>query len=544
MKVDAANLPKSLKLSHKLITSLHQDFLDKEKQLTEKETELTAFKSQLEEAICYKPKYEEALSYKSKYENILEQIRLAKRKRFARSSEKDIVHPDLFDEAGVALPEDVQEQLSDKQDNITVSAHIRKKHPIRKPLPADLPREVILHDIADAEKTCGCGNLLVKIGEEITEQLKYIPAKLSVVQHIRPKYACKPCQENVKIAPMPSLLLPKSIATPELVAQIVVSKYCDHLPLYRQEKIWERIAIDLPRSSLCGWILKTAALCAPLIILLQKNIVDYDLAQADETTVQVMNEKERKNISKSYMWCYRGGGKDHLSVVYEYQETRGGYHAKAFLSGFSGFLQTDAYAGYNWTDKDKDITPVGCHAHARRNFVELVKISKTPGLAHEGVTFYRKLYQIEKEARRNNLSSTKRYELRKEKSLPILNAFKQWLDHHLTKTSEQGKIGKAIRYCLNHWPALTSYLEDGRIEIDNNLIENAIRPFALGRKNWLFMGSPTGAKAGAIFYSLIETCKANKIDPQKYLTQMLHKIRLCKTEDDYRKLLPQNIQLD
>ena len=518
MRIDTKNLPNSLELSHEIILSLHQS-------LTEKENELTSFKS--------------------KYEGLIEQIRLAKLQRFAPKSEKNVLQADIFDEAGVELPDEVKAQLSDEKDNIEVAAHTRKKHPVRAPLPKELHREVIVHDICDAEKICDCGCQLTKIGEEITEQLKFIPAQLSVVHHVRPKYACKPCQENVKIAPMPVLLLPKSIATPELVTQTIIAKYCDHLPLYRQEKIWNRLDINLPRNSLCGWILKTSELCEPLVKLLQKNIITYDIAQADETTVQVMDEAGRANTSKSYMWCYRGGEKNNICIVYDYQETRGGYHAEQFLSGFKGFLQTDAYAGYNFIDKENSkIISVGCHAHARRPFAELVKIAQAPGLAHQAITFYRKLYAVEDEARKKNLSPEERFELRKKNSIPILEAFKQWLDHHLTKTSEQGKIGKAIRYCLSNWAELNNYLKDGRIEIDNNLIENAIRPFALGRKNWMFMGSPAGAKAGAIFYSLIETCKANNIEPYKYFCAMLHKIRLCASDDDYQKLLPQNIQLD
>jgi transposase len=230
----------------------------------------------------------------------------------------------------------------------------------------------------------------------------------------------------------------------------------------------------------------------------------YDYAQADETTVQVLNEVGRSNTAKSYMWCYRGGGKC-LSIVYNYQETRAGYHAQQSLMGFKGFLQTDAYSGYNWANDNGEIVPVGCNAHGRRPFAELAKLSKASGLAHDALKFYKKLYAIEKEARVRKLSSEARHLLREEKASPILKAFKQWLDQHLLKTPEQSKIGKAIRYCLNNWAELTNYLKDGRIEIDNNLIENAIRPFALGRKNWLFSGSPSGAKAGATFYSLIET---------------------------------------
>ncbi len=443
----------------------------------------------------------------------------------------------MFDEAGIELVGELKDQL---EDTIDIDGYQRKKHPTRKPIPKDMPREVVMHDIPEHEKICDCGAHLVRIGEAVTEQIKYIPAKLSVVQHVRPKYACKPCQANVKIAPMPNLLLPKSLATPELVAYTIIAKYCDHIPLYRQQNIWDRLGIDMPRSSLCGWLLKVSALCEPLVKLLRQYIIAYDYAQVDETTVQVLDEIGRSNQTKSYIWCYRGGGAKRC-IVYEYQETRGGYHAKEFLSGFKGYLQSDAYSGYHFVDKEDGIIRVGCMAHARRKFADIIKISKTNGLAHEAVKFFRALYKIEKEAR--ELNTSMRFALRDEKAKPILATFKTWLDTNLTKTPVQSKIGEAIRYTLSNWEWLNNYLKDGRIEIDNNLLENAIRPFAVGRKNWLFMGSPSGAKAGATFYSLIETCKANDLEPYQYLCTMLHRIRDCVTEDDYRKLLPQFIQI-
>jgi hypothetical protein len=339
---------------------------------------------------------------------------------------------------------------------------------------------------------------------------------------------------------MPLLLLPKSLATPELVAHTIIAKYCDHIPLYRQQGIWDRLGIDMPRSSLCGWLLKVSELCEPLVRLLRQNIIAHDYAQADETTVQVLDEIGRSNKTKSYIWCYRGGG-ERTCIVYEYQETRGGYHAEEFLQGFRGYLQSDAYSGYNFANRHDDITRVGCMAHARRKFADIIKISKTNGLAHEAIKYCKALYRIEKEARAGNLSAQERHALRDEKSRPILASFKTWLDTHLTKTPVQSKIGEAIRYALTNWELLNNYLKDGRIEIDNNLLENAIRPFAVGRKNWLFMGSPSGSKTGAIFYSLIETCKANNIEPYKYFCEMLHRIRECVTESDYRQLLPQTI---
>jgi len=511
MKFDIENLPKTQEEIKNIILHLQQSLQQNQNELSE---------------------------YKIKYASLLEEIRLSKQRYFSPSSEKNILQPDMFDEAGAKLSDEIKVQL--EEDEKEVKSHVRKKHPIRKPLPAYLPREAVIHDLSEADKICSCGHQLLRIGEEVSEQLKYIPAKVSVIQHVRPKYACKPCQENVKISPMPKLLLPKSIATPELVAHIIVSKYCDHLPLYRQEEMWRRMEVDLPRSSLCGWILKTAELCQPLINLLQKMIVSHDYVQADETRVQVLNEVGRSNTTNSYMWVYRGGGSNSC-IVYEYQETRGGYHAQQFLAGFKGYLQSDAFSGYNWANHEKEIIRIGCHAHARRPFAELAKTQKTSGLACDAIKFYRKLYAVESEARDNKLTSQERYQLRQEKSVPALFNFKKWLGHHLPKTSQQGTIGKAIRYCVGNWTELNNYLQDGRIEIDNNLVENAIRPFALGRKNWMFNGSPAGAKAGAIFYSLIETCKANNIEPYQYLCAMLIRIRECVIEDDYHKLLPQFI---
>lgn len=512
MKIDIENLPKSRELLHKIIQDLHES-------LNKTNAEFA--------------------SYKEKQARLLEELILNKNRIYSSSSEKNIFQSDLFDEAGIELSSELKDLLDDEID---VKSYKRKKHPVRRPLPKYLPREIILHDISDAEKICECREHFVRIGEEISEQLKYIPAQLSIVQHVRPKYACKPCQENVKIASMPILFLPKRIATPELVAYSIVAKYCDHLPLYRQENIWNHLEIDLPRSSLCSWVLKAAELCEPLVKLLQKLIIHYDYAQVDETSVQVLDEVGRDNKTKSYMWCYRGGG-EKICIVYEYQPTRGGYYAALFLSGFKGYLQSDAYSGYNFTEKNDAIIRVGCMAHARRKFADVVKISKSNGLANEALKYFRLLYKIEKDLREKNSSSQTRFDIRKEKAEPILISFKTWLDTHPTKTPEQSKIGGAIRYALSNWQALTSYLKDGRIEIDNNLLENAIRPFALGRKNWLFAGSPAGAKAGAILYSLIETCKAHSVEPYKYFCAMLHRIRLCKSDEDYRRLLPQFIEL-
>lgn len=281
---------------------------------------------------------------------LLEQFRLARQERFAPKSEKNIYQADLFDEAGIE-----KEEIEEEQSTVDVKSYQRKKRPIRKSLPSDLPREQIIHDIKEEEKVCDCGTALSRIGEEITEQLKFIPAQLSVIQHIRPKYACKPCQENVRIAEMPPLLLPKSHATPELVSHTIISKYADAIPLYRQSKIWNRVDIDLPRSTLCSWLLNTSQICEPLAEILHRDMLLDDYIQADESPIQVLREPGRKDISKSYLWVYRSEN----NIIFDYQQTRGGYHAQQFLKGFKGYLQTDAYSGYHFTEKITEIIHLG-----------------------------------------------------------------------------------------------------------------------------------------------------------------------------------------
>ena len=475
--------------------------------------------------------------YKDRYSRLLEQLKLARLKRFGQSTEKQLT---LFDEADQPLPPETQETLS-TEDNDTSPK--KRKSKGRRPLPDHLPVEEIVHDVPESDKHCACGHTRHRMGEEVSEQLKYIPAKLVVVRHIRPKYGCRVCEEGVKIAPMPLLLLPKSIATPELVAQTILSKYADHVPLYRQEQQWKRLGIDLPRNSCGGWLMKVSELCEPLWHLLKEDIIKSSYAQADETPVLVLKTGSAKKRKKGYMWCYRSHPPNGpSSICFEYQPSRSGTYAAEFLKGFKGYLQTDMYQGYRQLVKDNtDIIHVGCMAHARRYFADIVKVHKTPGLAHEAIKFFKALYALERDVK--DVSIEERYQIRQEKSKPILDTFKEWLDTSIQTVPDQFAIGKAIHYCLKHWTELTNYMKDGMLHIDNNLVENNIRPFALGRRNWMFAGSPKGAKAGAIFYSLLATCKAHRINPEHYFVKMLAQIRHCQTIDDFRQLLPYHIQL-
>lgn len=299
--------------------SNHLDELEKQLE----ETRLALCNAQTE----IKKMNEERMQWQSKYESLLETFRLAKQRQFAASSEHHVLQDDLFDEAGEAI---VSEEGSTERSEIEVAGHTRKNHPKRTPLPAHLPRERRVYDIAETEKVCDCGQDKIGMGETVSEQLEVIPPSFKVIQHVRPKYACQHCQMGVSIAPMPKQLLPKSIAGPGLIAYTITAKYIDHLPLYRQEQIWRRYGIEMPRNTMCDWLMKTAEQCEPLWNALAEHIVSNDYIQADESPVQVFNEINRKNEQKSYMWVYRGGREKQMATYFAYEETRSGQHAKAF----------------------------------------------------------------------------------------------------------------------------------------------------------------------------------------------------------------------
>ncbi|PIP38198.1 MAG: IS66 family transposase [Desulfobacterales bacterium CG23_combo_of_CG06-09_8_20_14_all_51_8] len=482
----------------------------------------------------------------AKIASLQEYIRLLQNEIFGRRTEKHI-SPErdpqqlyLFDEPEVLEPE--------KADTITVPAHTRKKTG-RKPLPKDLPRVDVIHDIDESEKVCACGCELSRIGEEVTEKLDIIPAKIQVIRHIRPKYACKNCEgvesdgPTVKIAPAPVQFISKGIATPGLVAQILVAKFEDACPFYRQEKIFARLGVDIPRSSMCGWAIKAAEQCQPIMELLHQKILSGPLINIDETPVQVMQEPGRKNTTKSYMWVFRGGPPDKPVLLYQYHPTRSGQVPGEFLKDYQGYIQTDAYSGYDALGRRPGIFHAGCWAHARRKFVEVVKAGSggKKGNAEAALEYIRRLYAIEKTARKDGLSPDQIVELRQEKSKPILGEFRIWLTGLFSQTPPKGLLGKAVNYTLKNWPLLTRYLENGHVPMDNNAAENAIRPFVVGRKNWLFSGHPTGAWASSSLYSLIETAKACGLKPYDYLRYLFDSIPFAKTEAGFENLLPQNL---
>ena len=445
-----------------------------------------------------------------------------------------------FDEAIVTADE--LPLITDAEADIQIPAHTRKKHGGgRKPLPAHLLREEIVYPLPDELKLCACGCVLTKIGDERSEQLDIIPAKIKVLVHVREKWACKGCQDTILTAPLPKHPLPKSIASPGTLAHVLVCKYEDHLPLYRQERILQRIGIDIPRSTLSQWMIKCGDLLAPLVKLMHAIIRSYDIAYADETPVQVLKEKDRAAQTKSMMWYFAGGAPTERCVIYEYHPTREGAVASDFFEGFTGLLHCDGYGGYESLFTDETITHVACWAHARRKFIELTKSSKhPPGVAVTIINLIKKLYEIEKKCKEEELTPEQIYMRRQQDAKPILLRIKDYVDKHYPSAPPQSGLAKAMKYTLNQWDALMTYLTDGRLDIDNNASERGIKSFVIGRKNWLFYDQPTGATAGAVIYSLIQTCKLHSVEPYAYFKYVLATIPYATTEEELVALLPFN----
>lgn len=477
-------------------------------------------------------------------QRLLEAVRLLRHQRFGRTSERVVAEQrGLFNEAeqlvDTALPDEDEAEVS-------VPAHTRRKRG-RKPLPDWIPREEILHDLAEEEKVCAHdGTALQEIGREVCEQLEVIPAVFRVLRHVRPKYACPKCKTGVKIAPVPPQPIPKSLASPSLLAHVAVSKYADALPLYRQAGMLERAGIELSRATLASWMVRVSELVQPLLNLMAEEILSGDFLQMDETPFQVLKEEGKPATSLSYLWVRRGGPPDHPLLLYEYADSRRGQVAKDLLEGFQGILQTDGYEGYTEVGARPGVVHAGCWAHARRRFHDAVKAQKGGGKkspratkAQQGLAWIQKLYRIERNVA--EASPEERLRVRDEKARPLVKKIREWLDASKDRVPPQSLTGKALGYLERQWPKLVRYLDDARIPLDTNLVENSIRPFALGRRNWLFADTPGGAQASAHLYSIIETAKANGLDPFAYLVHLFTDIPKAQRLADFEALLPHRI---
>jgi len=397
----------------------------------------------------------------------------------------------------------------------------------------------------DAPQCDCCDSPLHECGKEVSEELKIIPQKVSVIRHERTKYACRECEKTqtttkVITAPKPKSLLPKSIASPDAMAAVVTAKYVDALPLYRQVDILKRSGIDISRATLSNWCVKLGEQVQRVINAMQVQLKQESLICADETTVQVLREEDKKAQSKSYMWVYRSGEfTEHPIVIYEYQPGRGAQYPEAFLSDYQGYLLSDGYSAYNTVE---GVTQAGCLAHARRYFIDAQKKrpTKKSGKVDVALNFIGKLYGVEQRAK--TLSQAERHQLRQQESVPILDEFKQWLDEQ-TNLLPKSPLGVAVTYLKNQWPKLLTYLEDGRISIDNNVTERDIRPFTTGRKNWMFSTSVGGAKASANLYSLVMTCRANNINPYYYFQHLFTELPKLGEGADLSNLMPWSLDL-
>lgn len=437
----------------------------------------------------------------------------------------------------------------EKQEEIKIE-YTRAKGGKKRP-PAHLPRVRIEHDISDEEKICSCGCIKKVIGEIITEQYDVIPAKFQVIENVRFKYVCPSKCSAPKLSPLTPQMLPRHQVTPSFLATIAVQKFEDHLPLHRQVNIYNsRFGIkDFTTTTFSNWIINgSEKVLTPMINKLNEILLQSDYIQADETTLQVLNEKGREAKQKSYIWV-RGTTVNQKIVLMNYSATRAKGNANNIFKGFNkGYIQTDGYAGYNDIANKPDIEQLGCWAHIRRKFTDTVKNSKVDDkskkLASNMILKIGKLYKIEKEIKDDPPDIKQK--IREEKSKPIIDDIKEYIDENMFVAIKlDGYIKKAFTYINNQFPKLTVYLKDGRFNIDNNIAENHVRPIAVGRKNWLFANSTDGAKALVNWYSIIETAKMNNLDPYKYLKYILTQIPIYRDKNkSLEELLPWNVKLD
>jgi transposase len=472
-------------------------------------------------------------------QELKDKVNLLQKKQFAPKSEvKSSEELGVFNEAEeVDKNSDVESE--DDEDNASEEPEDdikKKKNKRRSRLPDNLPREEFIIDLDEKDKFCAHdGSALVKIGEEVSEKLEIIPAKAKVKKTIRIIYGCPCCDESIKTPPPPVTILPKSMASASLVAYIVIAKYMDGLPLYRQEAIFTRIGVELTRQSMARWIIKVSVKLMPLYNLLQDLLLAKDYLQMDESYVQVLNEDGKKATSKSYMWVRHAPGVNPI-ILFNYSPSRSGEVPIELLEGFKGYLQVDGYDGYARVCEENKLIRLGCNDHGRRKFDEAFKTSGGKDIGKRGLIFYKALYKIEEKIEK--FSPTDKLKVRQVESKEILTEMKTWVDDKRGKITPKSVGGKAINYFHNEYKYLIGYLEDGKLNISNCGVENKIRPFAIGRKNWLFSASVEGADASAMFYSLIETAKANDLEPFDWLTKVLEKLPHANTLEDYEALLP------
>ena len=483
-------------------------------------------------------------------QRLIEQITLARQRQFGTSSEQLSAQGRLFDEAeALALSSTEAQDMApvppasapaDQPAGQKSSKPVRGK---RSPLPIDLPRVDMIHDIAEDQRTCPCGTPMVEIGQDISEQLDIVPMQVRVLRHIRKRYGCPGSTHAPVTAPLPPQPLPKTNASAAFLAMLLTVKYVDGLPLARFERVLDRHRMPVPRQTLARWVIGASRLLQPLHNLLRDTLFDGAVIHMDETVVQVLKEPDKKPTTHSYMWVQTGGLPDRPVVLYDYDPRRSGEVPVRLLEGYRGYLMTDGYDGYNPLIRAGGIEHLACWAHVRRRFVDAARVQPKGrrGKADEAVALIGKLYGIERDHK--DAGDEERLLARQQFSVPALATLQAWMEKTLPEITPQSALGTALAYLQKYWSRLTRYTERGDLPIDNNRCENAIRPFVVGRKAWLFSDTPAGADASAVIYSLVQTAKANGVEPYLCLLRVLRELPAAKTVDDVEALLPWNLNM-
>ncbi|WP_339493035.1 IS66 family transposase [Pseudomonas sp. EA_15y_Pfl2_R67] len=466
-----------------------------------------------------------------------EENALLRQRLFGRKSEQtaDPATPQLplFNEA-----ESIETPAPVEADEEVVTP--TKRRGKRKPLPADLPRIEIIHDLPEHELSCICGCRKHAIGEETSEQLEIVPMQIRVIKHIRKVYGCRGCETAPVTADKPAQLIEKSMASPSVLAMLLTTKYVDGLPLHRFEKVLARHGVDIPRQTLARWVIQCCEHFQPLLNLMRERLLESPVIHCDETRVQVLKEPDRDPTSQSWMWVQASGPPERPVILFDYTTSRAQEVPLRLLADYRGYLMTDDYAGYNAAGTQPGVERLACMAHARRKFVDAQKVQpkgKT-GRADVALAMINKLYGIERDLK--DVTDDQRFAGRQAQSLPVLTQLKSWLEKTLPQVTAQSALGKAVHYLGNNWSRLERYIEAGFLPIDNNAAERAIKPFVIGRKAWLFSDTPKGAAASAQLYSLIETAKANGQEPYAWLRHVLERLPLAESVEDFEALLPWN----